>query len=473
MKIQEVERWGTFEIVMTGPSTGNPFQEVALSAVFEYHNDRIEVDGFYDGAGVYRIRFMPDREGAWRFITKSVTPELDDMVGSFVCTPPSPGNHGPVRVKDGYLFAYEDGTPYLPFGTTCYHWTHKGDRAHEQLTLEELDKSPFNKVRMCLLPTKDMRPDQVVYEGTCPEDVDLTRFNTDFFAHVEQCLSDLMKLGIEADLILFHPYDKQGGWGFNGLTREQDLFYLRYIIARFSAFRNVWWSLSNEYDFNTMKTVEDWDRLLQFVQRKDAYQHLSSIHNGTKMYEHTSEFDATKSWLTHQSIQHWDAEATTALRAAARKPVVIDEISYEGNVAKRWGNITGLELMDRYWTGLTRGGFIAHGECFVNKPTGAWISGGGRLYGESPERIRFLRKLMEEGPADWMAAREEGSYALLYLGKYRYSSYKLPMSADRQYQIELIDIWNMSVYSLDGTYAGQSDVTLPAEPYTALRVVAV
>lgn len=473
MSKQEVERWGTFEFVMTGPSSGNPFQEVKLSAVFEYCNDRIEVDGFYDGAGVYRIRCMPDREGEWRFVTKSNREELHGVTGSFLCTAALAENHGPVRVKDGYLFAYEDGTPYLPFGTTCYHWTHTGDRAHEQLTVAEMQKSPFNKVRMIVFPTKAMRPAAVVYEGTCPEDTDITRFNPTFFTQLEQCISDLREIGVEADLILFHPYDKEGGWDFNNLTREQDFFYLRYVIARLASYRNVWWSLSNEYDFNRMKTVEDWDRLLQFVQRKDPYQHLRSIHNGTKMYEHASVFDAQKSWLTHQSIQHWDAEAVTELRSAARKPVVMDEISYEGNVAKRWGNITALELMDRYWAGLTRGGFVAHGECYENMPTGAWISRGGRLYGESPERIQFLRDLLEEGPVDWIAAREEGSYALIYLGKYRYSSYKLPMSPDRQYRVEMIDIWDMSVSTIDGTYAGQSDVALSAKPYTALRVQAV
>ncbi|MBB3126170.1 hypothetical protein FHS19_000824 [Paenibacillus rhizosphaerae] len=473
MEMQEVERWGMFEIALEGPAEGNPFQDVELSAEFQYRNDRIAVDGFYDGAGIYRIRFMPDREGAWRFITKSSAKELDGRSGDFVCTKASFENHGPVRVRKGYLFEYGDGTPFLPFGTTCYHWTHTGDEEHERLTIEELRKSPFNKVRMCLLPTRDMRPGAVAYEGTCPEDADTTRFNPAFFAHLEKCIHELMQIGVEADLILFHPYDKQGGWGFNGLSNEQDFFYLRYVIARLGAFRNVWWSLSNEYDFNRMKTVEDWDRLLLYVQRRDAYQHLRSIHNGTKMYEHATVYDFTKSWLTHQSIQHWDAGATTELLAKAHKPVVIDEISYEGNVAKRWGNITGLELMDRYWEGMTRGGFVAHGECFENKPTGAWISRGGRLYGESPERIRFLRRLIEEGPEDWMGAREEGSYALIYLGKYRFSSYKLSMPSDRQYQIELIDIWNMSVSKVTGTYTGQSEVTLPAQPYMALRLQAV
>ncbi|MFD2114977.1 DUF5060 domain-containing protein [Paenibacillus yanchengensis] len=468
---QQVERWGIFEVALSGPTDGNPFEDIQLTAVFQYRNDQIKVRGFYDGDGVYKVRFMPDREGVWTYTTDSNEPHLSGLQGTFICTAAQQNNHGPVRVKDNYLFAYEDGTSYLPFGTTCYHWTHTGDAENEQQTITELKQSPFNKVRMCILPTKTMRPPMVAYAGTVPEDVDIKKFNPLFFQHLEQKLIDLMELGVEADLILFHPYDKEEGWGFNNLTVEEDCYYLQYVMARLGAFRNVWWSLSNEYDFNKMKDIPHWDRLLQFVQREDPYQRLRSIHNGTRMYETSSLYDFSKSWITHQSIQHWDAATVTEWRENVRKPIVIDEISYEGNVSKRWGNITALELMHRYWEAIARGGFASHGECFEKKPR-SWISSGGKLYGESPARIQFLREVLEAGPQDWMKAKEDGNYALLYLGKYRLSSYQLPMPADRSYKVELIDIWNMTITVLKETYTGQSVIPLPAKPYTAIRIQA-
>ena len=36
---------------------------------------------------------------------------------------------------------------------------------------------------------------------------DFTRFNPAYFAHVEACVDKLAGIGVEADLILFHPYD--------------------------------------------------------------------------------------------------------------------------------------------------------------------------------------------------------------------------------------------------------------------------
>lgn len=473
--VREVERWGLFELTLDGPSEGNPFQEVQLSARFQYRNRVVQPDGFYDGNGTYRIRFMPDQVGTWRFTTISNSSELDGITGEFVCTQPSLGNHGPVSVKDSYTFEYADGTRYMPFGTTCYHWTHYSNEV-EEMTLETLKETPYNKVRMIVLPTKDMKPEQLgfglAFEGDTPENLDKTRFNTSFFAHFEKRVQDLMDLGIEADIILFHPYDK-GFWGVDNMDLDTDCYYLRYVIARLGAFRNVWWSLSNEYDFNKFKTVSDWDHLIQFVQQHDPYQRLRSIHNGTKMYKISTFYDYSKNWITHQSVQHWDMEQASDWRAQYAKPVVIDELCYEGNSSRRWGNISGQEMTHRFWEGMSRGAYLTHGESFIDKETRAWISCGGKIYGTSTPRIAFLRSIMEAGPADWMKAKEQGTYVLEYLGNHQYAYKYLNLPETGSYRIELIDTWNMTITELKGTYSGECKVELPSKPYMALRITKI
>ena len=59
-------------------------------------------------------------------------------------------------------------------------------------------------------------------------------------------------------MILFHPYDWDK-WGFDRMTDEVDDFYLKYVVARLSAFRNVWWSLANEFHLVHGKTDDDWE----------------------------------------------------------------------------------------------------------------------------------------------------------------------------------------------------------------------
>ncbi|MBW7458860.1 DUF5060 domain-containing protein, partial [Paenibacillus sepulcri] len=71
--MQEVERWAMFELSFNVPSEGeeNPYRDVRFSARFQYRNRTVEPEGFYDGDGVYRIRFMPDETGPWRYETSS------------------------------------------------------------------------------------------------------------------------------------------------------------------------------------------------------------------------------------------------------------------------------------------------------------------------------------------------------------------------------------------------------------------
>lgn len=53
--------------------------------------------------------------------------------------------------KSENRFAYADGTPYYPFGTTAYAWIHQ-TAALRSATLQTLAEGPFNKIRMCLFP---------------------------------------------------------------------------------------------------------------------------------------------------------------------------------------------------------------------------------------------------------------------------------------------------------------------------------
>ena len=90
---QQTEQWGIFELSLTGSAAGNPFLDVQFSAHFSYKHRTIEVDGFYDGDGVYRVRFMPDVQGEWRYVTHSNLAELNGKAGNFTCVAPSADNH--------------------------------------------------------------------------------------------------------------------------------------------------------------------------------------------------------------------------------------------------------------------------------------------------------------------------------------------------------------------------------------------
>ena len=80
---QAIEQWDYFEASFEGPSAGNPFLDVAFEATFAFNNREVTVPGFYDGEGIYRVRFMPDAQGTWRFRTRSNAAALDGKTGEF------------------------------------------------------------------------------------------------------------------------------------------------------------------------------------------------------------------------------------------------------------------------------------------------------------------------------------------------------------------------------------------------------
>ena len=468
---ENVERWGVFEVSLTGPATGNPFVDVRLGAHFRYRNRVVDVDGFYDGEGKYLVRFMPDEIGNWSYTTSSNVAALDGKTGSFSAVAPSARNHGPVRVRYTTHFGYEDGTPYVPIGTTCYAWTHQGDRLEEQ-TLETLRSGPFNKMRMCVFPKSyvynENEPVFYPFERDAAGKNDLSRLNPAFYRHLEKRIRDLQALGIEADLILFHPYDR---WGYSSMPADGNDRYLRYTVARLAAYRNVWWSMANEWDFVKTKTLADWDRFFRIVQESDPYQHLRSIHNGAVIYDHS------KPWVTHVSMQSSDLEKAREYVANYRKPVVYDECKYEGNIPRRWGNISARELVRRFWMGTVGGAYVGHGETYLDPNDVLWWSKGGVLKGESPRRIAFLRKILESGPAEglnnlstyYLGAGQEGRYYLFYFDVNEPAEYEFDLAKGPQYRADIIDPWEMTITQVPGTFSGKFTMKLPGKPYLAVR----
>jgi len=503
-----LEEWDTLEIELPGPAGGNPFLDVELTGTFEKDGVKQTVAGFYDGNGVYRIRFMPDKIGHWTYTTASNQPALAGKHGEFNVVAPTGKNHGPVQVANTFHFSYADGTPYRELGTTCYAWTHQSDELEEQ-TLKTLAASPFNKIRMCVFPkryTWNMaEPPRYPFEGTPPNEWNFTRFNPEFFQHLEKRVTQLRDLGIEADIILLHPYD-EGHWGFDRMSDEADDRYLKYVVSRLGAFRNVWWSLANEYDFMTEKEESDWDRLIADVHNADPYQRLTSIHNGKLLYNHTNPF------LTHASIQNGSAseEAGRAVlyRDVYRKPIVFDEIKYEGNIPLRWGNLSAEEMVHRFWECIIAGTYPGHGECYLSPDDVLWWSKGGVLHGQSPARIAFLRDILATSPADgidpidkWQVpnvAGKPGEYYLVYFGSKSPLKWKfqLPrrkrddpqeLSGGMKFHVDVLDTWNMTITPVDKPFtirhpsetdylvfdADDRALELPDNPWLALRITRV
>ena len=171
-------------------------------------------------------------------------------------------------------------------------------------------------------------------------------------------------------------------------------------------------------------------------------------------------------------------------RERYKKPIVLDEIAYEGNIQHGWGNISGQEMTRRFWEAFCRGAYPGHGETFLNKDEILWWSHGGVLHGESPERIKFLKKIMDETPApglrpmacswDEVGAEVDSSipvkkYYIYYYSFMRPSFRTYYFDDTTEFEVEVIDTWNMTIEKR-GRMKGRFTVELPGREYMAVRI---
>ena len=470
----QVPQWDIFEVSLHAVSKGNPF-DVPVAADFTSGQTTIHVRGFYDGNDTYRIRFMPPTQGVWRYETDSEVRDLNGQKGEFCCVAPAEGQHGPVMPKNTFHFAYADDKPFVPISTTIYGWVNQRSDELQEQTLASLKASPFNRVRMMVLPIKygpDNVPRWFPFEKNEDGSWNFDHPDPQYFRHIEQRLAQLREMGIEAELILFHSRD-DGLTHFDRMSAEADDRYLRYVVARFSSYSNVWWNLANEFDAMRYKHDDDWDRFFQIIAAEDPVQHPRSVHQMHRYY------DVTRDWVTYMSVQNGGAVSKFGLpdsfRIASQKPIIFDEIEYEGTSPASWGHLPPQDMVHRFWLGIVAGCFVTHGETLYSAPEIAWISRGGKLMGESPKRIAFLKKIIADAPMENFAplnpqdekigiGGKVGDYYLVYFGKSSPTEWTFDLPASRfikpgtKFKIDIIDTWNMTITPV------KQLATIPAPP---------
>ena len=514
-----MRQYQCFELAFQGPELSENWAQIDLSATFTAGGASKTVKGFYAGDGKYLVRYLPETAGEVCWTVSG----LFDARGREICEPAQAGDHGLVKAVETH-FAFEDGTLFYPFGTTVYALAHQDDALVEQ-TLETLRTAPFNKVRMCVFP-KDYdynhnEPPVYAFEKKADGSWDVARPCIAFWDRFEAILDRICAMGIQVDLILFHPYDR---WGFSRFSQEENLVYLDYLLRRLAAWPGIWWSLANEYDLSRAKTLADWEGIEAFVAENDPYGHLLSNHNCFCFW------DATRPNVTHASLQTKGLTEIPRWIQRYQKPVVIDECCYEGNLPHFWGSISAREMVNRFWRCIASGSYCTHGETFLAEDEVLWWARGGRLKGESPERIAFLRQIVEALPGpltpmgggwaqltrlsdeqvdaaleqvegqwkeiarlfvksirrmeiddrtahmagehEWAAQAGEDAY-LWFNDRQCFGQQTLPLPEDKKYRVELIDVWNMTRQVLREDASGSTLLQLPGEEGLAVLATRV
>lgn len=310
-EVIHIPKWEVHEIVLKSEKNyENPYTEVEIKGIFTSPAGvSMEVNGFWDGQDVYKIRFTPTEEGTW---TYSISSGTDDpgllQKGKLVVAGTRNSNHGFVRKdrENPYHFVYDDGTRYYMCGTTYYHILLNA--LHGEKWKTAIDSAlvyGINKFRAHICPMKNA---STPYENVFPfqgnmDSLDHDRLNLDLWKGLDEVVQYAFEKGMVADLMPFGT-----GKIFYSHDIEKDKRFLRYVLARYAAYPNVIWCLVNEWNYRHRRIDKDkpyWNDMGQIMRLEDpwmdnhGYLRPLSIHQQTRIDFQFFEYD----WPVHAIIQ--------------------------------------------------------------------------------------------------------------------------------------------------------------------------
>jgi CubicO group peptidase (beta-lactamase class C family) len=341
-----IEQYHLHDFSYTASAAGNPFDVDLAGEFVGPYGVRLRVPGFYDGGGVWKIRFSPTRQGEWSMRTVSSLSALNGKSESGIWCGPNHAAaiHGALRVDTAhpYHFIYEDGTRYFLLGYEA-DWLWGADMQDPERKLmrhliDQIASRGFNHLMVNLYaydtswsPGRrhqwDWGPAPVYpWEGT-NDKPNHSRLNPKFFQIYDGMMSALQEKGIVAHIML-KVYNKKVNWPAKYSAEEER--YFRYVVARYQGYSNVVWDFSkeahNEKDFLLQR------RLIGLIRSEDQYGHLVTAHDDD-MYYWTPEFNSSLDFRTDQQHSLW-SEMIAFDRAIRKYPVVNSEFGYERGVDK-------------------------------------------------------------------------------------------------------------------------------------------
>jgi len=400
--MESVPRWGLFEISVSNPRDyANPFAGVNLEATFiSPSGKKVKASGFYDGEKTWRLRFMPDEIGAWRYETK-FSDGLPGKADSLMCVN---GNlRGPLRVNptNRLWFQHADGTPVY---ILAFHlWSLDAmDEVVLGRTLDILATRGFNAI---VGPHLTPRNGRLPWDKGADGKPDFSRFNLAEWRR----LDNVARIVGQRKMVLI-PFSIFGGT--NGMpkipTGEQEDLFLRYWTARWGGYWNITYQPTSEWEEAFAEA--DAMRIGAKIRELDEGRHLVSIHPlkaGTDKVQQAN-------WYDYHTVQDkltkWDPEKFTWLVGLYRrvpKPILAHENLWEGNLYHKEAGLDVDNMRKGSWVIALSGGQINYadevlpgrkyqtrgsGDDYYSEK-GAAMQPGGELYGALTILGKFMRSL--------------------------------------------------------------------------------
>ncbi|MBP9901411.1 MAG: DUF4038 domain-containing protein, partial [Verrucomicrobia bacterium] len=341
------------ELPLDAPG-GNPFFDVELQFIFTLPDGKeVTAEGFYRGGNKWAGRAYCAQTGSWKWRTEANRPALNGQHGTFEVRPSALPGKLRQHSQDQRQFAYDNGQWFLHLGDTGYRYVTDTEPLWQQY-IDEAAQVGFNKIRVWF----------------CRGRSDIQAV----FAQDRQGLD--LAYWDEAERRLVYALEKYPHIQFQLIVYGEDLAELRrysegdraaflvarYAQARFSAFPNVQWCISNDSIISPASgkrniapaTIQGIGRDMR---KREAWNTLLSNHQAR--FDGYSFVEAA--WSDIITVEDKDQVAGALLlqyRALGNDPVVLDEDRYEHYLSPKHDRYFFRRLM---WASLLSGGQATYG----------------------------------------------------------------------------------------------------------------
>jgi hypothetical protein len=221
--------------------------------------------------------------------------------------------------------------------------------------------------------------------------IDFTRFNVPYWQKWER----MLRFARDRNVIISVIQDISTHKAQPAVGSEDERRYLRYAVARLSAFSNVTWDLGDDLDsFRDEKWAHETGSLLLSW---DPYKHLASSHP-----VHRENQDRASDWFGFTSIQNWSRrqhelmleERQIQIKTGRIIPQTNEEYGYEDHYP-RWApqpdGDSAETLRQMAWEVAMAGAYGTAGES-ARRGTNVWPdTGGGWINGRGDDTMVMLK----------------------------------------------------------------------------------
>lgn len=337
-------QWDVHEIPLTAQRAyDNPYTQVEVTAVFTAPDGTSQrVRGFWEAGSSFKVRFTPTQRGRWQYAISSSPADAGlTASGSLQAGAPRPGAHGFLRqdVRNPYHFAFDDGTPYFMFGTTYYDLLSNAAEGNRwQESVEGIRRYGMNKVRLSIARLVSERSPRSPYMPSQPfVNRDQDRLDVKHFQALDRVVRHLGERDVIADLIVFAREQVATG------SDEQYRRFLRYIVARYGAFPNVIWCMTNEWEY-TKQPRPFWDAMGRLTAQEDPWARQGQARRGLSCHQQTrydfQMFEASQDWLSHAIVQLGVRNRGKAMRGGDEWNLAGRDLSQVMRHGDDWGHFS-------------------------------------------------------------------------------------------------------------------------------------